>query len=205
MADPDQMLRISDHFRELAAARGTAGPIGEVIGWLATPDRPLDGFEAVLERQGVRREIWFRQQIADLVVEYLSRLQLIGPISEEQLVEIELLKSALHVREGELLEYRPAEIATILNRAVDSALLDGTLDDREDTELSHLQIAFDLGYDDFLRLCRAALERGLQALHDASIDESDPTRVADLEVKMLNLAPLAILAKMQRRSPGALY
>jgi hypothetical protein len=104
-----------------------------------------------------------------------------------------------------LLEYRPAEIAAILNEEVEIALADGLLDEQEELHLVRLQIALDLGYDDFLRLCRGSLERGIQALNDEAISRADAGCPADLEIKIASLTPLASLAKMQRRSPGALY
>lgn len=201
----DSLVRIAEHFRELALSQGTAGPIGEVISWLALDGPPLDGFDRIVEGHGVRRTLWFRKQVADLIISFVSRVRAPRPMSDEQLVEVELLKEALRVREGELVEHRPAEIAALLHEEVDIALADGRVDEREDLQLVRLQIAFDLGYDEFLSLCRISIERGIQALSDEAMRLTDASGVADLEMKIADLTPLARLARLQRRSLGALY
>jgi len=205
MATDPCAVAISEYFRALATAQGTNGPIGEVIAWLAVDEPALDGFERIIEKHGVRRAIWFRSQIADLVLNYVAHLRVNGPMSEGQLVQLELLKEALHVREGELLDYRPSEIAEVLNSELEASLEDGFLDEADDLQLVRLQIAFDLGYDQFLSLCRSSLERGMQTLLDEAIRQADRHRRVDLESRIAKLGTLLQLAQKQRRSLGSLY
>lgn len=190
-------VRIPEYFRSLVESREAGGPIGEVMAWLATENPVLDHFGRLVNEKGLRHEDWFRRQIADVVLEYIRIVRSLRPISEEQLVEIELLKDALHVREGELLQYRAAEITAILCEEVDIALNDGLLSEEDDLHLVRLQIAFDLGYDEFLSRCRTSLERGIDALTYKSVHQSDPRALKDLEVKVAHLTPLARLAALK--------
>src|SRR4051812_10416986 len=127
MDGENSIVTIAEHYGRLPLAKEMVGPLSAVIAWLAEDDRAHGGFDGIVQRHGLRHEGWFRKQIADLVIDYIAAVRSPRPISEDQLFEIQFLKDALRVREGELLRNRPAEIAAFLNEEVEVALADGIM------------------------------------------------------------------------------
>jgi hypothetical protein len=115
------------------------------------------------------------------------------------------LKDLFEVEEGEFLEHRPVELATLLGAQLDMILEDGVIDPSEDLYQVALQDAFDLGYDQYLSLCRRALEHAWFSLWDQLSEQRDPYLVQCTRKKLDDLQPLYLLAQKQRRTLGALY
>jgi hypothetical protein len=116
-----------------------------------------------------------------------------------------LLKKIFEVEEGEFLRHRPVELATLLGAQLDMILEDSVIDPSEDVYQVALQEAFDLGYDQYLALCRRALEHGWFRLWEALREQRDPYLAQYLRERIDDLEPLYRLAQMQRRTLGALY
>jgi hypothetical protein len=131
-----------------------------------------------------------------------------GLLTIDDIADIQLLKRALHVSEGEFVNHRPAEVSAFLQLALDGILADDRIDEYEELYLVTVQAAFDLSYDQFLTLGRAALERAIASLDlKRAIAErrDDGATVRGVDRKRAALEPFYWLTSRQRRSLGALY
>lgn len=198
---------IVDHFSSVGTARGVKGPTGELIAVLAGGRATAGDYHALVERHGLARERWFQKDRLDLVLSFVvSQLD-----DDTELVSLvgyaAWLKTFLHIREGEFVEHRAAEMAAILGEQLDRILADGEIDEEEELRQVHLQQVFDLSYDDYLRLTRRAFEIAMadfRALLDAA-ERTNAPGAPELRRKLRLLEPLHALATSQYRSLGALY
>jgi hypothetical protein len=205
---PTDIGRIPTFFAAWIAAHGSAGPCGEVATWLSTGELDPSTFNAIIARHGVTRETWFRTSMLDLVLDYARERLSEGLLTLDDIADIQLLKRALHVSEGEFVNHRPAEVSAFLQLALDGILADDRIDEYEELYLVTVQAAFDLSYDQFLTLGRAALERAISSLDlKRAIAErrDDGATVRGVDRKRAALEPVYWLTSRQRRSLGALY
>lgn len=198
---------VRDHFSALAEAHGTSGPVGVLVGLLASGELSEGAYKAHVSQLGLGREEWFRKQRLDLILGFVERALEQGPLTPERQQEIAHLKLALKVAEGEFAALRPVEIATILREQLAVVLADGEIDHGEDVYQVELQRAFDLGYDQYLTLGRSAFEHAMQALldHQAALTQGYPDEQERIGRRIAALEPLYRLATARPRTPGALY
>lgn len=140
------------------------GPTAELMGMLASGTLTDSSFRELVQRHHLSHEPWFRKQCLDLVLGFLQALLDSAPLTSEAQEELLWLKRSLAVREGELFDYRPAEITALLAGQMEAILADGAVDDAEERYQVELQRALDLGYDQYLALSRRAIEEALRDL-----------------------------------------
>ncbi|MEP6689783.1 MAG: hypothetical protein ABJD07_01435 [Gemmatimonadaceae bacterium] len=150
---------IREHFARVADERGVAGPAGELIALLATGWTEPGAYLEVVDRRGVRREVWFHKDRLDLVLGFVAFALEIGRLDADHLRDVTQLKEWLEVADGEFAAFRPAEVATLLQAQLEDILEDFEIDSPEDLYQFELQRAFDLGYDQYLTFTRPVVER----------------------------------------------
>jgi hypothetical protein len=199
---------LANYFLAVLADTGARGPIGEILSLLSQGTLDRGTFREIINRHGVRRELWFRKQRLDLVLGLLAALINNSGITEEDLASIAQLKQCLEIAEGEFISLRPAEVATVLTGELAEILEDDGIDEHEDLYQLGLQEVFGLSYDQYLQLTRAEFERGMASLLErleSARCSRDRLRARELEAKIAALDPLYRLAIAQPRSLGALY
>jgi len=202
------MNQLSEHFSKALADSGPQGPVGELLFLLAQGILDGGSFSEIISRHGVSRELWFRKQRLDLVMEYITVLLNNGPIQTVELASIADLKKCLGIAEGEFISLRPAEVATVLVGQLVQILEDDWIDESEDLYQLGLQTVFDLSYDQYLQLTRAEFERAMASLLERvgeAKHTGDQARVRELEARIAALEPLYRLSVAQPRTLGALF
>jgi hypothetical protein len=205
---PTDLDRIPTFFSAWITKHGSAGACGEVALWLSSGELDPSRFTAIVARHGVSREPWFRAGMLDLLLDYARERLSQGLLTIDDITDIQMLKRALHVSEGEFVDHRPAEVSAFLQLALDGILADDRIDEYEERYLVTVQAAFDLSYDQFLSLGRVALERAIASLDQkrAMAERSDNEEtVRGVARKRAALEPVLWLTTRQRRSLGALY
>lgn len=207
MSDPAS--RIQEFFAEYCKTIGSGGPIGEAVERLASGHIDPGLFGDLNAKHGIAREHWFRAGALDLVLAFISHLLVGGKLSADDVVAIRLLKTALHVREGDFIAHRPAETAEILESQLEEILADNRIEEAEDLYMVELQAAFDLSYDEYLQLVRRPLANAIATLRPSeahaappeatSADSNSPPRYLDALTEMYRLA------SSTRRSLGARF
>ena len=193
---------VQAHFASALARFGPKGPIGSVLTMLSGEEFDRRAWEALLDDTGTRREAWFRAQILDLVLGFVTACLDSGPLTDAQIEATRELKRFLDVQPGEFMSVRRAEIAAVLTEQMDIILEDGQIDSSEDLYQVELQSLFDIGYDDYIALTRRAIERGWLTLQMLARDEPNNPQSRRL---VRALEPLYKLACAQSRTLGALY
>lgn len=188
------------HFASMERELGGHGPIASLIRLLAEGELTDEAFQQVAESNGVRKEPWFRGQLLDLILGYIRTALSDHPrLSSENQQDVHRLRRHFEVGDGEFMERRPAEIAAILNEQLAAILEDGIIDAEEELYQVELQAAFGIGYDDYLRVCRLAIEN---AFFDLT---ARAERDSDVRPKLRALEPLYRLAALQSRTLGSLF
>ena len=186
-----------------------------VTGWtrtllaaLAQPQASRQELEQILSSHGLSQNGAVRQQIIDLVLQFVDESLQDSGLTESLVVEIRTLKAFLEIREGEFFKYRPVEVSEILTNQLNRILGDFVIDRSEDLYQVELQAAFDLGYDQYFGLTRRAFEETME-LWDAQIRQAqagnDKDALEILKQKRAGLEPFMKLAMAQQRTLGALY
>lgn len=188
------------HFARVLADLGDRGPAGELVSVLAGGDLTEAAFDGIVDAHGVRREPWFRGQLLDLVLGYIQAALADGSrLNSAQQADVHWLRHHFGIKDGEFMERRPAEVATILNDQFERILDDGIIDGEEELYQVELQAAFGIGYDDYLAVCRRAFENAYSKLSFLA------QRSSDAAGKLQTLEPLYRLATSRPRSLGGLY
>jgi hypothetical protein len=195
--------------REIAAyftsltSQHSAGPIGELVAILATGTLEAIAMEEHIKRHGLAREDWYRRQVTDLGIGFISHCLANSSLSAEHLAEIHALNAYLGLDHGAYFTLRPAEVAAILSQQMDRILEDAVITEEEELYQVELQAAFGLGYDQYLALTRSAFERAHTSLtlEASGVGPSGERARAKLQV----IEPLYRLVRMRARRPGALY
>jgi hypothetical protein len=194
-----EVERIAEFFASWIANNGRQGPTGAVAAWLSSGGlSPLE-FERIALEGDASRDQWFRDQMLDLFLGYVAERVADQALTLETVADVHLLRKALEIHQGELVSRRSVEISALIQHVVDDVMSDDRIERSEELHLDGVQAAFDLSYDDFLRLARSALERARAELERRL--ENGNMRTADDQ----KLEVLCRLAEMQRRSLGALY
>jgi hypothetical protein len=197
---------VQQHFASYVATHGDRGPAGQIAAWLSTGELDPAGFASIVEREGCARDVWFRKQMLDLVLGFLSAADEGALLTAATIHTAGVLKRALHVREGDFLRWRSAEVSALIVAHVEIMLDDGALSEGEDLYCVELQALFDLSLDQYFRLARPAFERAWNRVTGRIEDPlltMTARRQAVFTVQMLR--PLYELAQVQSRTPGALY
>ena len=112
-----------------------------------------------------------KEEILDMLLFYINFILNDNAITENEAVNLKLLKRFFKIEEGDFYNYRYSQIEEILNRQFEIIYANNQIDTAEALHKVGLQELFDLSYDQFLQLIhekvKAALERG------ASINELD--------------------------------
>jgi hypothetical protein len=201
----DEQRLIQDHFSELWRSGAYSGPLGELVERLGTGNLTLQGRRQILGDAGALHDLDYRKAELDLLLSFVGRVIDSGIFGPDGQKAFTLLKKIFDVQEGEFVRYRPVELATLLGSQLDTILEDSVIDPSEDVYQVALQDAFDLGYDQYLALCRRALEHAWFRLCEALREEREPNLVKYRQGRLDDLEPLYQLAQMQRRTLGALY
>jgi hypothetical protein len=196
---------IQEHFGAVAELQSTTGPLRELVAGLAAGTLSKAGRRRILKRAGVSRDELYRKTEIDLVLSFIEAAIAAASFGPEQRRSFGLLKELFDIREGEFLRFRPVELATLLGTQLEAILADNVIDPAEDEYQAALQDALDLGFDQYMALCRRAFENASRRLQDAMTQEMQPSRRADLQHKLDALAPMIRLAEVQQRTLGALY
>lgn len=166
------------------------------------------GYHELFMRHGVARAAWFRADMLDLVLDYARARLSEQLLTIDDLTDLQVLKHALHVREGEFVAHRPAEVSEFIQQVLEAIRADDRLAEQEESHLVGVQAVFDLSYDQFLALGRASLERAVASIDFRRAMEEqrgELANAASLARKREALAPVVWLTSLQRRSLGALY
>src|SRR5690242_1432950 len=92
---------LQHHFTACVGEHGARGPAGQIAVWLAAGDLDPAGFAEIVGREGCSREEWFRKQMLDLVLDFISSAEH-GELLTPQIINTaNVLKRAVHVREGD--------------------------------------------------------------------------------------------------------
>jgi hypothetical protein len=204
LAGSNTAVGLRAHFRALVVTQGTQGPIGELIAALSGEHLDRADYDRICGRHGIDTDIWFRRQVLDLVLGYVTQELEKGPLSAGAQRDLRELRHFLQVTDGEFMKHRAAEVATLLREQFDAILADFVIDDAEELQQVELQALFGLSYDDYLALIRGPLERAVAELSQLSRQgnrEGRSTAVA----KLAALDPMYRLATARPRRPGALY
>lgn len=185
-----------DYFRRLAATGQYGGPLLQEIERLADGTLSPSIHSEILKGEAVLRDPHFRAAELDLVLGYIQDRADRGPLSADDFESLRAIKTALEVREGELLKHRRIEIAYLLGDQLETILEDGVIDKPEELYQVELQDAFDLGYDQYLALIGPRVEQAVSRHQDdlrlaTSSDEQKKLRK--------NLSALETLLELTRR------
>jgi hypothetical protein len=200
---PDQLIH--DYFAQLARVREYRGPLGLLVECLGHGELTRKRRHQILGEAGLLYDLTFRKAELDLLLAFALSAMETKSFDLDHEVALRLVKEVFEVEEGEFLEHRPVELATLLGAQLDMILEDGVIDPSEDIYQVALQDAFDLGYDQYLALCRRALEHAWFRLWEALREQRDPYLAQYIRKQLDDLGPLYLLAQKQRRSLGALY
>jgi hypothetical protein len=198
-------IPIREHFTALAESRSSSESLSEFVTSLAAGTLTKSGRHRVLAAAGMSWGEVYRKTELDLVLTFIQAAVAAKAFGAEQQRCFELLKELFEVKEGEFMRCRPVELATLLGEQLEAILEDNVIDPAEDEYQAALQDALDLGFDQYMALCRRAFENASLRLHDAITREPHSGRRMDLERQLDALAPLIRLAELQHRTLGALY
>lgn len=105
-----------------------------------------------------------KPELVDVVL-YCVRLALADhDLSESELENIRYLKRLFRIKEGDIQELQPEEVAELLTGQMTVILADKNVDPAEQLEKVRLQEAFDLGYDQFLEITRPLVRQIVEAM-----------------------------------------
>jgi len=123
---------IQDHFAELVREREYRGPLGAIVECLARGELTRQRRRHILGEAGLLYDLAFRKAELDLLLSFaLSALEA-KTFTLDQGGTFHLLKELFEVEEGEFLQHRPVELATLLGAQLDLILEDGVIDPSED-------------------------------------------------------------------------
>src|SRR5437762_107957 len=148
---------IRDHFASRYLGP-TGGVLADVVKLLSIGKLTRSKRQRLLTAAGVLNNSDFRKAEIDVVLSYIRaemESQAFGP---EQRQAFEVLKELFEIGEGEFAHFRAVELATMLNAQLEQMLEDDVIDPKEDEYQVALQDAFDLGYDQYMAMCRRAFE-----------------------------------------------
>lgn len=195
---------VQAHFKNLLGSIDESDPVMPLVvslakGALTPADRHHLSSEPGDPRPGLRKlEL-------DLVLSFIQEHLEAETFDATHQQAFTFLKQLFEVREGEFLEHRPVELATMLTAQLETILEDEIIDPQEDSIQAALQAALDLGYDQYLALTRRAFENVDSSLRAALEQSRDGPTAVTLRDKLSRLEPLIRLAQLQHRSLGALY
>jgi hypothetical protein len=197
--------QIQEHFRALRESDSFAGPVAELVDSLVAGSLTKADRRRILNTPGVVRDEAYRKVEIDLLLSFFEAGISGGHFGRAQALSFELLKECFEVREGDFLRYRHVELATMLGTQLEKILEDEVIDPAEDEYQPPLQDALNLGFDQYMALCRRAFESVAGRLQDALSHEMTIAERADVERKIEALKPMIRLAELQQRTLGALY
>ncbi|WP_024892124.1 hypothetical protein [Luteimonas huabeiensis] len=105
-----------------------------------------------------------RRCAADFIVDYVEHALDDHRICDEEMGRIATLKSIFAMREGDLHALNRHRIAELVALEMERMLIDERVEDAELLQQAALQRALDLGFDQFLALARAPVERIVERL-----------------------------------------
>lgn len=120
--------------------------------------------ESILEKDNLENVTAIKEEILDMLLEYINFILKDGAITENEARILKLLKRFFKIREGDFYNYRYTEIKNILDKQFSILYSDNKINREEALHKVGLQELFDLGYDQFLELVdkevKAAVDRG---------------------------------------------
>lgn len=146
---------------------GSDGAVGECAAWLASSELAPLGYQSLARSHGVSRESWFRTAIMDLFYAYLAARLATGPLAESGLLAVGILTRALRLDGRSLAAYREVELGNAVVMELTSAIEAGWVSAEDDAYVFEIQAAFDLSFDECVRLARPALGRAVAQTDDS--------------------------------------
>jgi hypothetical protein len=196
---------VGEHFSLLSETSALHGPLSEIVSGLARGEIDLARRRTILTAAGLLHDRHHRMAELDLLLGFVEAGLQSGGFSAGHQLAFSALKRVFDVQEGEFLECRAVELSTLLCGQLDVILEDNIIDPAEDKYQVALQDAFDLGYDQYLRLIRRSLEHARLRLGDSLSRELNPEKIVDLRRQLEALEPVVRLAELQQRTLGALF
>lgn len=197
-----ELERIPTFFKLWLTSNESSGFVGDVAQWLSDGGLDPVSFAALLEPHHLADDPSFRVAMLDLVLDYARHRLMDAPLNIDDVVDIRLLKYALHIQEGEFYQHRAAEVSSLLEGSLEADLENDFMADAEDLHLVGIQAAFDLSYDQFLTLARPAYRQALDGLHKRleAMPADDERGHVQVAAKLAAIEPVYRLAEMQMRS-----
>jgi len=185
---PPEFDRIQLFFKSWLDVHDSEGPAGQVAAWLAAGGFEPTEFREISNSYSGVREAWFHHAMPDLVLAYAASRLDQDPSLAAHVIDVRLIRSLLHIEDGELYRLRPTEVEAIVASVFEEVLRDDVIDVWEDLLLVDVQAALGLGYDQLLAAARPSLEHamtrmqaGLSVEASASARQSVMVRIAELE------------------------
>jgi len=124
----------------------------------------------VLKKYHLKSIIDLKEEMLDLVLIYINIILNDNKLSQNELTNVKLLKTAFKIQDRDFYKYRHQEIREILYKQLTRIYRDDNkIDDTEALYKVELQELFGLGYDQFLEFANdedlLALERGANVLN----------------------------------------
>ncbi len=183
-------------FQSYIDEHGNAGPIGSLAAQLASGSLSRERTHSIL---GAQPPSWSKPALLDLILFYLRRALRDHRLTAQEQLTVRELKLLFRITEGEFIENRQAEVATLLADQLERMLEDDQIDDSEALQQVELQRVFDLSYDQYLALIRPALEGAVERLIRAV---EAPSSIEERKIsyaKLNALRPVYLLSETQRR------
>jgi hypothetical protein len=157
----------------------------------------------ILQHHGRTSDPETHKHLLDLVLEYVNKRLEAGGLTEDDARGIRLLKAMFGIAEGDFFMLRPREVQQVLINQLEQILFDGLIETSEEAAQAELQRAFDLSFDQYLRLTRAEYERGIARLQLELT--TIPKEAAKAGLRRLELLQAVVtLASQHPRSVGGL-
>jgi len=126
--------------------------------------------QEVIRKYHLKSIIDIKEEMLDLILKYINIVLIDNKLSQKELTNVKILKTAFKIREYDFYRYRHHEIKEILYKQfVRIYRDDNKIDDIEALHKVDLQELFSLSYDQFLEFANdediSALERGADVLN----------------------------------------
>jgi hypothetical protein len=154
-------------FSTWCQTNGSQGAVGECATWLASSELAPHGYQSLAHSHGVSRESWFRTAIMDLFYAYLAARLANGPLGLSGLLAVGILTRALRLDGRSLAAYRAGDLGNAVVMELTSAIEAGWVSAEDDAYLFEIQAAFDLSFDECVRLARPALGQAVAQTGDS--------------------------------------
>ncbi|MFD2034670.1 HNH endonuclease [Belliella marina] len=139
-------------------------------------DNELDreNIQRLLDQYNIRKIEDIKEELIDLLIVYINLILNDHIISDNEKLNIDLLKKYFRIKEGDFYTYRHQEVGDILHRQFERVYFDNSISKEEAMHIVDLQGLFNLSYDQFDKFKQDEISRALE--QGAAITDLDTAK-----------------------------